>query len=95
MLPVIKSYRKLPAKIEELESIRAYGMAKASRDTAIPFEQVIQEIEKTQRRSITSCFYAALKRSRPAYPKPPIPPTVSNQTAADWHCLDEQVSSNR
>ncbi len=45
----IKTYRKLLAEIEELESIRAYDMSKASCDEAIPFEQAVQEIEKTQR----------------------------------------------
>lgn len=34
----IKTYRKLLAKIEELESIRAYDKAKASCDEAISFE---------------------------------------------------------
>jgi hypothetical protein len=43
----IKTYRKLIAEIEELESIRAYDIAKASCDEAIPFEQAVQEIEKT------------------------------------------------
>ena len=45
----IKTYRKLLAEIEELEAIRAYDMAKGSCDETIPFEQAIQEIEKTQR----------------------------------------------
>jgi hypothetical protein len=45
----IKTYRKLIAEIEELESIRAYDIAKASCGEAIPFEQAVHEIEKTQR----------------------------------------------
>ena len=45
----IKTYRKLIAELEELEAIRAYDIAKASCDKAIPFEQAIQEIEKLQR----------------------------------------------
>ena len=45
----IKTYRKLIAEIEELESIRAYDIAKTSCDEAIPFEQAVQEIEKSRR----------------------------------------------
>jgi len=45
----IRTYRKLLAEIEELESIRAYDTAKASCDEAIPFEQAVREIEKPQR----------------------------------------------
>jgi hypothetical protein len=45
----IKTYRKLIAEIEELEAIRAYDVAKSSCDTAIPFEQAVQEIENSQR----------------------------------------------
>ncbi|MCL4534876.1 MAG: hypothetical protein M1370_06910 [Bacteroidetes bacterium] len=41
----IKDYRKLLEELEELDSIRAYDAAKASRDEAIPFEQAIAEIE--------------------------------------------------
>jgi len=45
----IKTFRKLLAEIEELESIRAYDIAKNSSDEVVPFEQAIQEIEKKQR----------------------------------------------
>jgi hypothetical protein len=44
----IRTYRKLIAELEELEAIRAYDIAKASRDEAIPFEQAVQEIEKSR-----------------------------------------------
>ena len=33
-------------ELEELESIRAFDLAKASGERAIPFEQAIQEIER-------------------------------------------------
>ena len=45
----IKTYRKLIADLEELEAIRAYDIAKASGDEAIPFEKAVQEIEKSMR----------------------------------------------
>lgn len=40
---------KLLAEIEELESIRAYDAAKASGDEAIPFQEAIQEIERSRK----------------------------------------------
>lgn len=42
----IEEYRKLLAELEELESIRAYDAAKASKDEAIPFDQAVREIER-------------------------------------------------
>lgn len=42
----IEDYHKLLAELEELESIRAYDVAKTSGDEAIPFEQAIAEIDK-------------------------------------------------
>jgi len=44
----IKTYRRLITELEELEAIRAYDAAKASCDEAIPFEQAVQEIEKSR-----------------------------------------------
>ncbi len=44
----IAEYRKILAEIEELDSIRAYDAAKASKDEAIPFEQAVSEIEQTR-----------------------------------------------
>jgi hypothetical protein len=41
----IANYRKFLEEIEGLESVRAYDIAKASGDEAIPFEQAISEIE--------------------------------------------------
>ena len=43
----IVDYRRLLEELEELESIRAYDVAKASGDEAIPFEQAISEIERS------------------------------------------------
>jgi hypothetical protein len=42
----IEEYNKLLQELEELESIRAYDVAKASGDEVIPFEQAVEEIEK-------------------------------------------------
>jgi PHD/YefM family antitoxin component YafN of YafNO toxin-antitoxin module len=45
----IADYRKLLEELEELESIRAYDRAKASKDQAIPFEQAIAEIDSDRK----------------------------------------------
>jgi hypothetical protein len=45
----MKAYRKILSDLEELESIRAYDAAKSSRDTAIPFEQAVAEIERKKK----------------------------------------------
>jgi hypothetical protein len=45
----IVEYNKLLDASEELEAIRAYDADKASDDGAIPFEQAIEEIERTRR----------------------------------------------
>ena len=45
LLPVAE-YRKLLADLEELEAIRAYDAAKASRSKAIPFKQAKQELRR-------------------------------------------------
>ena len=45
----IQVYRKLLEELEELESIRAYDRAKASKDSALPFKQAIEEIEQQRR----------------------------------------------
>lgn len=42
----IEEYHKLLEEVEELESIRAYDVAKASGDEKIPLEQAVKEIEK-------------------------------------------------
>jgi hypothetical protein len=55
----IKTYRKLIAEIEELESIRAFNMAKASGDKAIPFKQavltIVSVILETFRSHLNTC----------------------------------------
>jgi hypothetical protein len=45
----IDDYKKILADIEELESIRAYDTAKASRDEPIPFSKATQEIERSRK----------------------------------------------
>jgi hypothetical protein len=42
----ITDYQKLLEELEELDSIRAYDIAKASGDEAIPFERAVSEIER-------------------------------------------------
>lgn len=42
----IDDYRRMLAELEELESIRAYDAAKASKSEAIPFEQAVKDIER-------------------------------------------------
>jgi len=45
----IADYQKLLEDLEELEAIRAYDEAKASGEEAVPFEEVIAEIEQSRR----------------------------------------------
>jgi hypothetical protein len=45
----IGEYQSMLDQLEELESIRAYDLAKASGEKAIPFEQAVQEIERNRR----------------------------------------------
>jgi hypothetical protein len=45
----IEDYKKLLAKIEELDAIRAYDAAKASGEEPIPFEKATQEIERSRK----------------------------------------------
>ena len=42
----LKEYETLLEELEELEAIRAYDVAKASNDEAVPFEQAAREIEQ-------------------------------------------------
>lgn len=42
----IDEYRRILAELEEIESIRAYDAAKASKDEVIPFDQAVREIEE-------------------------------------------------
>jgi hypothetical protein len=45
----IQAYKKILADIEELESIRAYDAAKASGDEVIPFQEAMQEIDRSRK----------------------------------------------
>ena len=45
----LAEYQFMLEELEELESIRAYDLAKASGEKAIPFEQAVQEIERDRR----------------------------------------------
>lgn len=45
----IEDYQKLLAEVEELESIRAFDEAKASREIPIPFERAVAEIESRRK----------------------------------------------
>jgi hypothetical protein len=42
----IREFKELLAKLEELESIREYDAALASRDEAIPFRQATRDLER-------------------------------------------------
>lgn len=45
----ISDYKKLLEELEELECIRVYDSAKSSDDQAVPFEQVVSEVEKNRK----------------------------------------------
>ena len=45
----IKEYRKVLEALEELESIRAYDRAKASKSKPIPFDRAVAQIERKPR----------------------------------------------
>ncbi len=42
----VAEYEKMLDDLEELSAIRAYDLAKAENNEAIPFEQAIEEIER-------------------------------------------------
>ncbi|MCD5407310.1 MAG: hypothetical protein LRZ99_06435 [Desulfotomaculum sp.] len=44
LLDIVK-YKKMLEELEELDAIRAFDVAKASKNEAISFEQAINEIE--------------------------------------------------
>ena len=44
----MKTYRKILAELEELESIRAYDAAKVSGEKAIKFDKVLAERDKSR-----------------------------------------------
>ena len=41
----IQTYQQILEQLEELESLKAYDVAKADDDEIIPFEQAVAEIE--------------------------------------------------
>lgn len=45
----IEDFEKMLEDTEELESIRAYDAAKTSGDEVLPFEQAVDEIEKSRK----------------------------------------------
>ena len=45
----MEEYRNILAELEELESIRAFDAAKASKDEAVHFDQAVREIEQKRR----------------------------------------------
>lgn len=45
----IKDYQRILDELEELESIRAYDVAKASGDEVVSFEQAVKEIERRRK----------------------------------------------
>ena len=45
----IETYRRLLEELEELETLRAYDVAKASGDETITFEDAVAEIEQNRR----------------------------------------------
>lgn len=45
----LRTYQKMLADLEELETVRAFDAAKASSDAAIPFEDAVAEIESRRR----------------------------------------------
>ncbi|MDQ7032716.1 MAG: hypothetical protein Q9M37_08415 [Desulfonauticus sp.] len=45
----IQEYVRICEELEELESIRAYDAAKNSAEEIIPFEQAVEEIEKSRK----------------------------------------------
>lgn len=45
----MEEYRNILAELEELESIRAFDAAKASKEEAVPFDQAVREIEQERR----------------------------------------------
>ena len=48
ILPM-EEYKRICEELEELEAIRAYDAAKASKEEVIPFEQAVEEIERVRK----------------------------------------------
>jgi hypothetical protein len=45
----IEEYQKLLEELEDLEDIRAYDEAKASRETPVPFDEAVARIERNRK----------------------------------------------
>lgn len=45
----IEEYEKLLEELEELEDVRAYDEAKASRETPVPFDEAVARIERNRK----------------------------------------------
>lgn len=45
----VKEYERLLEDLDELEAIRAYDAAKASKNPPIPFDQAVREIERSRK----------------------------------------------
>jgi hypothetical protein len=45
----IAEYREMLEELEELASLRAYDAARASGDEVVPFEQALEEIQRSRR----------------------------------------------
>ena len=45
----MSEYQRILEELEELESVRAYNTAKASKEEAIPFAQAVNEIEQQRK----------------------------------------------
>ena len=49
VLVPMDEYERLGSALEEIESIRAYDLAKASCDEVIPLEQALEQIDRKRR----------------------------------------------
>jgi hypothetical protein len=45
----LKAYKKILAKLEELEAVRAFDAAKQTKVRAVPFEGAVRRIERKRR----------------------------------------------
>lgn len=45
----MKQYRRILEDLDELDAIRAYDLAKASGDKAVPFERAVAEIRRRRK----------------------------------------------
>ena len=45
----IEDYEKILEELEDLDDIRAYEEAKASGDTAVPFDEAVARIERNRK----------------------------------------------